>query len=240
MFLNILPDPNYKINDAGIEDANGQAGPGFAALSMGCILRDPIKNTYGGRSILSTNTRNHWTMSITYNPLIEEDFKSVYDFTLNRRGHKPFYVSMPQYKKPKDITFASFVETASITAAETKNAGAKNLEITESAWSANIYGGSGLPKTGDVFTITDSTDSLHKQVYMISHIDTHDLSETLPSSGNIRLHFFPGLQRKVTSGADINFDNPLFKVIQMGTQQNYTLDSDNLYNFTLKFEEALY
>ena len=240
MFLDTIPDPNFKINTAGIEDAGGAAGPGF--VTMNVRLRSPIgkNNSIKGRTTLSARTRPLWQLDIRYNPLTQVEFAPVYNFTTEKRGSlKPFYVSVPQYKAPKDATFAAFVTGTTITSGITEVAGSSSLEITNAAWSTNTYG-SGLPKAGDIFTITDSTDSLHTQVYMISHIDTYAVNDTLPTSGSIRLHFFPGLQRGTPSGSTITFDNPLFRVTQTQDIQEYELGNDNLYTFSLKLEEALY
>jgi hypothetical protein len=240
VFLNVLPDPNYLINDAGIEDPSGVAGPGFVTLSMNLSFPSFKPDTIGGRTIMSSNTRAYWQATLNYNPLTAEQFAPVGNFVLEKKGsRKPFYVSMPQYKAPKDPTFATFVETADITADIAETAGSKSLEITESAWSSDTYA-SGLPKTGDVFTIDDPDDSLHKQAYMVSHVDNHLIYDTLPSNGNIRIHFFPGLQRDTPVGATIQFNNPLFSMNLINDVEEYSLDTDGLYSYSLKLEEALY
>jgi hypothetical protein len=238
MFTNILPDPINTIDDAGI--SGGVVGPGVVTVSMS--LNFPVRKpaTIGGRSIINTKTRPYWQTTLNYNPLTFEEFAPVYNFTLEKKGsRKSFYVSLPQYHKPKNTTFATFVETATITVKNIAVAGVKSLQITEAAWSGDTYS-SGLPTTGDVFTISDSTDSLHKQSYMISHIDTHALNEVVPDAESIRLHFFPGLQKAVPSGATVVFENPLFKMNLINDVQEYGLDNDNLYSFSLKLEEALY
>lgn len=241
MFLDVLPDPNYKINEAGIEDAGGTAGPGFSTLNMGLTFPTRNQRTIKGYTTISSNSRPYWDMMIKYNPLTKTEFDPVYNFLLEKvGGKKAFYVSLPQYQEPKDTTFAASVAGGTLTNEIIASAGATTLEIESTIWSGDTYG-NGLPTTGDIFTILDTTDSLHTQAYMITRIDTFDLNETVPTeTSRIRINFIPGLQRTVPVSAEIIFDNPLFRVTQTQEVQEYSLDTEDLYTFSIKLEEALY
>ena len=50
-FLNILPDPNNKIDNAGIADnTNGVAGPGFASMTLTSNDKVMMSRTNTGRT----------------------------------------------------------------------------------------------------------------------------------------------------------------------------------------------
>lgn len=244
MFLDVLPDPNYTINEAGIEGdtaSPGVAGPGFVSLSMGLIFPTNNQKTIRGYTTTSSKTRPYWDMMIKYNPLTKVEFDPVYNFLLEKIGSKKaFYISLPQYKAPKNSTFAASVLGTTITNKIIASAGSTNLEVESTIWAGDTYG-NGLPIAGDIFTISDPANSLHTQAYMISRIDTFILSEVDPTtSSRIRIHFFPGLQRATPVGAEIIFNNPLFRVTQTQDIQEYSLNTENLYTYSLKLEEALY
>jgi len=232
MFLDTLPDPNFKINTAGISDAGGAAGPGFLSAKIAVMLPSRNSKAIKGRLTRRTQKQPKWDISIAYNPLTKVEFEPVYYFLMEKKGsRKPFYISLPQYKLPKNETLATYVQSNPITLTSAAAAGAKNLEVTIPTGSITA---------GDVFTITDSANSLHTQAYMISHVETAALNETPPTGGSIRIHFFPGLQKATADSSNIIFDTPLFKVTQKQDTQEYSLDTENLYSFSLKLEEALY
>jgi len=232
MFLNILPDPNFKIDTAGLENASGVAGPGF--LSETVRLVRPIERDRARNGFMVRKTRKHskWEITLNYNPLTLAEFDPVYNFLMQKRGtKKAFYVSLPQYKVPKDSTFATYAQGNSIPITSSSNvAGNRILEIDEP---------SGSIKVGDVFNVVDSTDTTHKQAYMVARVETSALNETPPTAGSVRIHFFPGLQKDTPSGALVEFDGPLFKVKQKQDIQEYVLNNENLYSFTVNLEEAL-
>jgi hypothetical protein len=231
MFLETLPDPNFTINTAGI--AGGAAGPGFMSTKIGLVLPIQQDRAIAGRTTRRTQKQAKWDISIAYNPLTQVEFAPIYYFLMEKKGsRKPFYVSLPQYHLPKDPTLATYVQSNPIAITSDPNAaGLKSLEIETP---------SGAIQAGDVFNISDPNDSLHTQVYMISHVETAALNETPPTAGSVRVHFFPGLQRDTTTASDIIFDTPVFKVTQKQDIQEYSLDTENLYSFSLKLEEALY
>lgn len=98
------------------------------------------------------------------------------------------------------------------------------------------------PKVGDLFTITDTTDANHTKAYMVTRIETNlsynsNLSPQ-PATTERIIHFTPGLQRAVSSSMIINFHNPKIRVLLASNVQEYSLDVNNLYSFTLNLEEA--
>jgi hypothetical protein len=81
-------------------------------------------------------------------------------------------------------------------------------------------------EAGMMFNINDNTDSTHTKAYVITRASSTTIT------------FTPGLQNAVTSGAAVNFTNPKIRVIQSGDVQEYSLNTNNLYSFSLKLEEA--
>ena len=134
-------------------------------------------------------------------------------------------------------------------AAETyKEAGKDNLQITFQNYTVSTQG---APKPGDFFTVTDDNDTLHTKLYKVTRVETPSDSEVAlvaPSSisspafsgstENVRIHFTPGLQRKLYTGSSINFYDPKPRVFLSDDVQEYSLNNENLYSFSLKLEEA--
>lgn len=81
---------------------------------------------------------------------------------------------------------------------------------------------------GNLFTITDSNHSDHTKAYMVTRVGASDIT------------FTPALAKEVSNGATIVFTNPLIKVVQTSDLQEYSLQSSNLYSFSLQLEEASY
>lgn len=78
---------------------------------------------------------------------------------------------------------------------------------------------------GALFTITD-TDSAHTKAYMVNRVGDSSITIT------------PGLAKAISSTADLIFTDPTIKVIQSGDTQQYSLNTENLYSFSLKLEEV--
>jgi len=232
MFLQVLPDPNVKIDTAGLSNqVTGAAGPGFLSETIGFEQKVQQDRSIGGNTVRRTNSHAAWDINIQYNPLTKIEFEPVYHFLMEKRGsRKSFYVSLPQYKTPKDATFAAYAAGNTITTTSAANAGVTTIEITEPTGTITV---------GDVFNLIDPNDSTHVQTYMVARVETSALNETAPTGGSVRLHFFPRLQKYTASGATAVFNNPLFKVKQKQDIQEYSLDSEGLYSFTLQLEEAL-
>ena len=99
---------------------------------------------------------------------------------------------------------------------------------------------SGDPSPGDLFTITDSNDSNHTKMYRVTQVETNAVYAGLPrpSVSQRIIHFVPGLQKNTFNDSVINFHNPLMRVTLASDVQEYSLDTNGLYSFSLKLEEA--
>ena len=92
-----------------------------------------------------------------------------------------------------------------------------------------------------MFTITDTNDSLHTKAYRVTRVmdnATYHTTHTQPTTVQRIVYFSPPLQKSVTSGAGIDYYQPLFRVIMKGDIQEYNLGTNNLYTFGLSLEEA--
>lgn len=235
-FTNILPDPNNGIGEAG--QAGGTAGPGFASVKLASEHKMMNTRTNSGRLISREISGHKWNIDLSYNPMTRDEFEPVYSFLLQKRGSlTPFFVSLPQYRVPRDSTFATFVASNNMTTTAAAAAGATNVMITNASFDKDTKG---TAKPGDIFTITDSNDSNHTKVYQVTRVENDDdsLSGTTITATQLRVHFVPALQRAVTSGSTVVFNDPKFRVVLKNDIQEYNLNTDNLYNFSLKLEEA--
>lgn len=235
-FQNVLPDPNNTLGSAG--QVAGSAGPGYASVSVTSeqpMLRD---RTNSGRILARSVAGHKWKINISYNPMTRADFEPVYTFLLQRRGPlNPFFVSLPQYRVPRDSTFATYAASTNLEAISGVNAGATSALIGRSGYS-NATNKTPLP--GDLFTL-NATNSNHKKAYMVTRVETtadYQASATQPSSTQVRIHFTPGLSKAIVTGDDFVFHNPLVKVIMAGDVQEYSLNTNNLYSFSLNLEEV--
>jgi len=237
-YLNTLPDPNNPIGEAGEASVSGEKGAGYSAVKLSSEHKILNTRTNSGRLISRELSGHKWNIDISYNPMTRDEFEPIYTFLLQKRGSMvPFFVSLPQYKQPRNSTFATFVASNNFTPDNTGNAGDTTMVIDNSSYDASS---DGLAKAGDIFTIADD-DSNHKKAYQITRVETYDLYEsgtTAPDSDQLRLHFVPALQRPVTTAAIINFNNPKFRVILKKDIQEYSLNTENLYSFSLELEEA--
>jgi hypothetical protein len=234
-FQNILPDPNNTIGSAG--QVAGTAGPGFASVSL--ISKQPtIKDkTNSGRLLARAIASHNWEVAIKYNPMVRADFERIYTFLLHRQGGiNPFFVSLPQYRVPQSSTFASYAASNNLEATGTILAGATSALIAKSGYSNTT---NGTPSPGDLFTI-DGANSNHTKTYMVTRVETtadYNTGEAQPSSTQVRIHFTPGMAKQVSAADDFIFSNPLIKVIAKDTQ-NYSLNTNNLYSYSLNLEEV--
>ena len=143
-------------------------------------------------------------------------------------------------------TFASIgaaAETVGTVFTATGRSGSGIVNASAGSTSFLIDGmSSSDPNVGDLFTITDSADSNHTKAYMVTRIETNSTYNTAtspqPASTERVLHFTPGLQRAVSDNSVINFHNPKIRVLMTSDVQEYSLNVDNLYSFSLNLEEA--
>lgn len=236
-FLQVLPDPNYKITDAGFEDAAGAAGQGFVNIAVREITSNEYQRNINGKAIKRMDFYPWFEIDVKYNPLTQLEFAPIYNFLMQKRGSlKSFYISLPQYSNPKSSTFVTWLGSNTITVQNDASAGASYINV--GSWAGNSY--SGLPSFGDIFNISDPEDSLHTKAYQVTRVETYTdyLTGNQPATTTIRIHFSPGLQKFTNSGAEVVFLNPLIKVKQIGDVQEYELGDNNLYSFSLKLLET--
>ena len=234
-FLDILPDPNNSIGDAG--QASGTLGPGFASVRFSSNAPTQVSRTNSGRVITRRIAGQRWDISITYNPMTRADFEPVYNFLLHRGRLEPFFVQLPNQYKGRVAAFATYTASNTPTAVAALNQGAQfMLQAGHSATQTTT------PKPGDMFTITDNADSLHTKAYRVTRVmnnaDYHSGLHSQPTTAQRIVYFSPPLQRSVSSGSAIDYYQPLFRVILKGDVLEYNLGTNNLYQFQLNLEEA--
>ena len=209
---NVLPDPNHgRAADGEESSASANLGPGFKSVKLTSRQKVMRSTTNSGRILQRFHGYHKWEVNITYNNLTKDEFKEVYAFLLERRTTlAPFFVQLPQYRGQSSTS--TIVDQGPIAAGSTT--------ITlESGDGANCA-------VGDLFTITDSNNSNHLKAYKITKVSTDTITIT------------PPLSKAVTDGATIVLVNPLIKVVQKGEVQEYSLDNNNLYKFSLNLEEV--
>jgi len=239
----VLPDPNYGINDAGFSGAEYYGQP-FSKVSVSQSKVSSRFRTLKGIVGELGDAYPMWKIKIDYNPMTREQFSPVYNFILTRGGgYRPFFVILPQYRLPKNTDFATFVQTnPNINFSGSPQAGTTNAEISVSDWAANDYSTTGLPRPGDMFSIEDNKDTLHTKVYQVARVETRNdyLTGNQPASGSIRLHFSPGLQKTPQTGAKLQFFEPKFRMALAKDLIEYSLNTEGLYSFGLELKEATY
>ena len=240
-FLNILPDPNNPIGDAGHALATGSggvAGPGFKSVKFSSRAPIQVSRTNSGRVITRSIAGHMWNINITYNPMTRDQFEPVFNFLLEKNGKlNHFYVQIPNQYTARNAAFAARVATTAPTTETSLNQGAKFM-IQADHHSTQTT----TPKPGDMFTITDTADSLHTKAYRVTRVmtnaDYHSGLHSQPTTTQRIVYFTPPLQRSVTGSQTIDFYQPLFRVILKQDIQQYSLDTNNLYTFSLNLEEA--
>ena len=236
-FLNILPDPNNPTDDFG--QPSGTDGPGFKSIKFTSQAPIQVSRTNSGRVITRQIAGHKWTIAITYNPMTRDDFEPIYSFLLQQKGRlNPFYVQLPNQYTARHSGFATHV--------------ASNTPTNEFALTRGMsymvqdgHHASSSPRPGDMFTITDSTDSLHTKAYKVTRVMTSALywvgltGNDIPTDTAERgIYFTPNLQRDVAAGKNIIYHQPKIRVILNKDIQEYSLGTNNLYTFSLNLEEA--
>ena len=240
-FQNILPDPNNTIGEAG--QAAGTAGPGFATVSLTSEQPTMKDFTNGGRLLARAIASHAWKIKIGYNPLTQTEFDRIYTFLLHRRGSiNPFFVSLPQYRTPRDANFATYSTTPSNKLEVLSNtnvfAGATSGFFQQIGYNFNT---NGTPTPGDLFTVEDSANSNHLKAYMVTRVETNSNylnTAAQPGVAQLRIHFTPGASKTMNAGAKLVFHNPLIKVISTKDTQQYALNTNNLYSYSLDLREV--
>ena len=241
-FQDILPDPNNYLSEAGSSqqgDAGASLGPGFTSVKFSSKQPTMGTRTNSGRYIARSIAAHSWNIDINYNSLTRAEFEPVFSFLMSRQGKlNPFFLELPQYLTSQDATFASSVVTNNVAIAEGSSVPAGRTYFRTS------YSGSGTPRQGDIFTITDASNSNHTKAYQITRVETQtDYNTTFdastnPGSGQFRLHFSPPLVSATSDTSVLDFTEPRIRVIQSKDVQEYSLGVDGLYKFSLSVEEA--
>jgi hypothetical protein len=251
IFQNVLPDPNNtfveaggSLNSNGVVVNTGVDGPGYASVKL--ASEQPLLNTRtnSGRLISRSLSGHKWNIDISYNPMTREEFEPVSSFIMQQKASlQPFFVSLPQYRVPRDPTFATYAASNEFTAASSASngiAGQTTILVARTGYSSVT---NGKAKPGDIFTITDGGDFRHTKVYQITRVEvagTHLSTGTDLGVTQQLLHFNPPLTRTlIASQSVINFHDPKFRVIFASDLVEYSLNTNNLYSFSLKLEEAL-
>lgn len=248
IFSDILPDPIHKITEAGDLDDSGSPGPGFTSVNFRSVRDSSVSKTISNRTISRDTDKHSWEFGIRYNPMFRDEFEPVMSFLESRPRSKPFYIVLPQYSKPRDSQFYSYVLEAGgmklITSTGNGSVGSNSMLVSLKEYSPGLSRPINKyhPKQGDIFTIDDPDDINHKKVYRINAVETSDRSqagnEIVDNTIN-RLHFSPPLHREVSTSATIVFDKPKFRVIQKSDILEHELNNEGLYSFSLDMEEAL-
>jgi len=228
-FANRLPDPVFKITEAGENSNSGLAGPGFASVKFTSEQPISISRANSGRVISRAIVSHRWKINITYNPMTRDEFEPVYNFLLEKRGRlKPFFVKLPQHS-PRTTTSGTY------TIQGPASAGSSSILTTVSSLSGGL-------RPGDLVTINDSQNSNHTKAYQIVKVNdsTNKLSSDtdLNNANERRLFLVPPLARTVSNSSTVTFANPLIKVMLQSDIQEYDLGTNNLYEFSLNLEEV--
>ena len=228
-FANRLPDPVFKITEAGENSNSGLAGPGFASVKFSSEQPISVSRTNSGRVITRAIVSHRWKINITYNPMTRDEFEPVYNFLLEKRGRlKPFFVKLPQHS-PRTTTSGTYTIQGPVTA------GTSSLLTTVGSLSGGL-------RPGDMININDSQNSNHTKAYQIVRVN--DSTNKLSSDSDLnlaaerRLFIVPPLARDVTNSSTVTYDTPLIRVILTSDVQAYDLGTNNLYKFSLSLEEA--
>lgn len=117
--------------------------------------------------------------------------------------------------------------------------GADNILMSFASYDDDTHG---APKPGDFFTIDDDSDSNHTKMYQVVRTETRTTYNDQPpmdgSNETTRIYTVPALQRNLYDGAKLVFHNPLMRVIINDSTQKYSLNNKNLYQLSLKLQEA--
>lgn len=235
-YTDILPDPNNLITDSGKAIASGGGGEGFASLSLSSTAPVMLDRTNSGRVISRAVAAQNWSIDVKYNPMTREQFEPVYNFILQRGRLTPFKVSLPQNKAPRDTDFATFVAaTDGFSPVSNTNAGTNTLTFDKSGYTVAT---NRTPLPGDLFNISDSN---HHKTYRVTRVETtSDNSGVALGANEVRIQFTPPLAKAVTlASSELEFNNPMIRVLLASDVQQYSLNVSNLYSFSLKLQEAL-
>jgi hypothetical protein len=155
-------------------------------------------------------------------------FEPVYSFLQEKRGRlKPFEVVLPQYNSPRSTVTSTIRVDGEITA------GATNFMVN------GVSAGSLRP--GDMFNFNDTNNSNHKKTYQVTRVldSTNYLTGNQPTDSSHRIYYVtPSVEKTVTTNMTLTYTNPIFRVVQSSDVISYSLNTNNLYEFSLNLEEV--
>jgi hypothetical protein len=245
-FQNILPNPSNPISydgsfdDNSPEQAGFAQGPGYASVKVDSKFKTIKSQTNSGVLVSRSKAYHSFNVSVSYNPLTEDEFNIVYGFLLEKQGMlKPFYIPLPQYDNPKDSTLATANPTFLVDAAgevgTVFNAGATQITIDAVGYDSAT---NGQLRPGDMFNINDSSNTNHDKAYKITRVETaQDYTSSAPASNELKISFVPPLRKEVSDNSGFTYKNPLIKVVATDNV-SYNLRNDGLYTLSLKTEEV--
>jgi len=237
-FQTVLPDPNNGVAAGGqVSSSAGDKGPGFASVNINSGTPIQVSRTNSGRVITRSAAGHKYEIKVEYNPMTREQFEPVYSFLQQQNGRlNPFFIELPQQYTSRSSTFASYAGSNTISNVGTLTQGSDFM-----VQAGHSTDQSKNPQIGDMFTITDTNDSLHKKAYRVTRVmvrDTyHSGLHSNPTTAQRIVYFNPPLQRKVAATQTIDY-TPKIRVILKNDIQSYSLGTNNLFSFSLDLEEA--
>ena len=235
-FTDRLPDPNWTIDITGAGHASSYtAGPGFKSIKFTSNAPIQVSRSNSGRVITRAIAGHKWSINITYNPMTRNEFEPIYGFLLQRKGRlNPFYVVLPNQSSSRNSLFSAY--SSAITVEGAHNAGVEVMLQTGHEDNPLTT----QPQPGDMFTITDASDSLHTKIYRVTRITNNVdyLIGSRPAAAERYIYFTPNLQRTTADTSVINYTNPQIRVILKNDVQEFSLGTNNLYTFSLNVQEA--
>jgi hypothetical protein len=155
----------------------------------------------------------------------------VHSFLLDRGRLKPFFISLPQYLDTRKTTLS---DTILVDGAVTAGDAYVRLDGFSDDVAAN-----GL-RPGDMITFSDSNNSNHLKAYKITKVFTNSnyLTGLQPNTGERIVYTHPPIEKDISDNAVVNYTETLVRVIMTTDVVEYTLGTNNLYQFSLNLEEA--
>lgn len=236
-YTDILPSPTYGYSFAG-EDNSNTPGPGYASVKVSSEYPTIRSRTNSGRLISRAQAGHKFTVDISYNPMTRAEFEPINSFLQARKGQfLPFYVDLPQYTTPQDSTWNSSNYVNLMSPVANIAAGTSVFTITNGLYTL----AQGYPRPGDMFTFSDPTNTAHEKAYMVTRTETNTTYNSnvgQPAVDDLRIQVSPFVQRAVDTSADLIFKNSLIKVVLASDVMEYSLETNNLFSFSLKLEEV--
>ena len=134
---------------------------------------------------------------------------------------------LPQYSSPRSTVTSTIRVDGEITA------GATNFMVN------GVSAGSLRP--GDMFNFNDTNNSNHKKTYQVTRVldSTNYLAGNQPTDSSHRIYYVtPSVEKTVTTNMTLTYTNPIFRVVQSSDVISYSLNTNNLYEFSLNLEEV--